>query len=69
MVLPNIHGDMEGGESAIMLFKGELGSAYMGIGLLVADEDKTSRALSELPRRSCVYADPNKLQAGHKQHD
>ena len=49
VVLPSIHGDMEGSESAFMFFKGESGSAYLGIGLLVAVYDKTSHALLEFP--------------------
>ena len=40
---------MEGGEFAAMLFRGESGSAYLGIGLLVAVYDKTSHALLEFP--------------------
>ena len=69
MVLPSIHGDMEGSESAFMFFSGESGSAYLGIDLLVAVDDRTTLALSELPRRSYIYVDPGRLPTGHEQHD
>ena len=52
---------MEGGESALMLLRGEPGKAYMGNCLLVAVDDRTSLAISELSRRSHLYVDLGRL--------
>ena len=60
---------MEGGEFVVMLFRGESGSTYMGICLLVATDSWTTPAISELSRRSCLYVDPCRLLAWQQEFD
>ena len=64
-----MHRDLEGGESFVMLSRGEFGSTYMGICLLAMADSWTTPFISELYRQSHLYVDPDRLLACQQQYD